>query len=103
MYLKKAVPPWRRNSWRKRYSNSIRMQKKAKMAAGAYEGHMIRYMSKCLHSSATAMPAASCAQLLFGSMRNKSKIAHRKFIISPPPLHTFGFQHQVRKPPLNTK
>jgi len=31
---------------------------------------------------------------------NKSEIAHLNFINSPPPLHNFGLQHQVRNPPL---
>jgi len=41
------------------------MQKKEKLAAGGHKRHMIRYVNKCLHSSATAMPAASCSLLLF--------------------------------------
>jgi len=31
---------------------------------------------------------------------NKYEIVHLNFIISPPFLHNFGLQHQVRKPPL---
>jgi hypothetical protein len=35
MDLNKAVPPWRRKSWRKRYSNTMKMHNQAKLAAGA--------------------------------------------------------------------
>jgi len=64
MDLDKAVLPWRRKSWSNRYSNTMRMQNQAKLAAGAHRGH--KYMSKCLHNSATAMLAAACTQLPFG-------------------------------------
>jgi len=47
--LNKAVPPWRRKSWRKRHSNTMRMQNDAKLAAGAHQGYMAKHMSKCLH------------------------------------------------------
>jgi len=33
MDLEKAVPPWRRKSWRKMYSNTMMMQNQAKLAA----------------------------------------------------------------------
>jgi len=38
MDFNKNVPPWRRQSWRKRYSNTARMQNQAKVAAGDVEG-----------------------------------------------------------------
>jgi len=68
MDLNKAVPSWRRTSWRKRYGNTMRTENQAKLAAGAYRGHMAKYfcVNKCLQSSVTAMPAAACAQLPFG-------------------------------------
>jgi len=37
----------------------------SKLAAGANRGHIAKHTSKCLHWSATPMPAASCAQLPF--------------------------------------
>ena len=40
--LNKAVLPWRRKCWRKRYSNTMRMQNHAKLAAGAHQGHMAK-------------------------------------------------------------
>ena len=64
--LDKAVTPWRRKRWKKRYSNTLKMQNQAKLAAGAHRGHKAKHLSKCLHWCATAMPAASCAQLPFG-------------------------------------
>jgi len=42
MDLNKGVPPWRRKSWRKRYSHTVRMQNQAKLAAGANRGHESR-------------------------------------------------------------
>jgi len=36
------VPPWRRKSWRKIYSDTIRMQNQATLAAGAHRGHESR-------------------------------------------------------------
>jgi len=55
----------------------------------SWQGNMAKHMSKCLHWSETAMPAAYCAQLPFGGLfcsygannppkylGNKSKIAH---------------------------
>jgi len=38
----KAVPPWRRKSWRKRYSDTMRLKNKAKLAAAANRGHESR-------------------------------------------------------------
>jgi len=68
--LNKAVPPWRRKSWRKRYSNTMRMQNQAKLAEPIEGTCQSQYYVPALicdlHWSATAMPAASCAQLLFG-------------------------------------
>ena len=71
---------------------------------------MAKYTSKCVHWSATPVPAASCAQLPFGgvSLLSMRKITipkvwetNLKFLtwISPPP-HNFGLRLQVRKPPL---
>jgi len=65
MDLNKAVPPWRRQSWRKRYSNMMRMNNQAKLAAGACWEHMAEQMSKFLYWSATTVTTASCAQLPF--------------------------------------
>jgi len=74
MHLNKAVPPWRRKRWRKRNSNTMRMQNQAKLAAGACRGRMAEQMSRLMnpcthelmHWSATAVPAASCVQLPLG-------------------------------------
>jgi len=44
MDLKKAVLPWRRKSWKKRYSNTMRMQNQEKQVAGAHLGHMAQDM-----------------------------------------------------------
>jgi len=60
MDLNKAVP-WLRKSWRKRHNITMRMQNDAKLAAGAHQGYMATHMSKFLHWSVTAVPAASCA------------------------------------------
>ena len=57
--LNKSVPPWRRTSWRDRYSHTMRMQNQAKLAAGAHREHMVKHMSTCLHWSAAVMPAAA--------------------------------------------
>jgi len=40
MDLNKDVPPWRRKSWRTRYSGTIRMQIQAKLAPGVHRGHI---------------------------------------------------------------
>jgi len=42
MDLNKSVPPWRRKSWRKGYSHTMRMQNQAKLAAGVHRGHESR-------------------------------------------------------------
>jgi len=42
MDLKKAVPPWRNKSWRKRYRHTTKMQNAAKLAAGPHRGHEAR-------------------------------------------------------------
>jgi len=107
----KSAPPWRRKSWRKRYSHTMRMQNQAKLAAGAHRGYMAKYTSKCLHWSAATMPAAAlCAAAILGGgvapsnpppnicggyLNLLTEISPSK--ISPPPIHTFGLCHQVRK------
>ena len=53
-------------SRRERYCNTMGMQIHATLAPGTHRGHVAGQMSKLLHWSATAAPAASCAQLPFG-------------------------------------
>jgi len=38
-HLSKAVPSWRRKRWRKRNSNTMRMQNDAKLATGPHQGY----------------------------------------------------------------
>jgi len=54
MDLNKAVPPWRRKSWKKRYSNTMRLQNEAKLAAGAHRGHV------CFGKAYEQVPALIC-------------------------------------------
>ena len=67
-------------SWTKRYSNTMRMQNQAKLAARAHRGHTVKHMSKCLQWYMTAMPGGGCwweqnrPPKYFGV---KSKFAHK--------------------------
>jgi len=83
-----------------------------------YFGDSEKHMSKCLHWSAAAMPAAAFrAAAIWGGwiLLPMSKIfppniwgRNLNFLteilsspkISPPPIHNFGLYHQVRKTPL---
>ena len=78
-------------SWRKGYSNTTKMQNQAKLAVGAHQEHMAKLMSKFLHWSATAMPAASCAQLPFDGafLLVGSKIAPPKIWGTNPKLFSW--------------
>ena len=71
---------------------------------------MAKHTSKCLHWSATPVPAASCAQLPIGgfSLLSMNKITPQIFgeqiwnssLKIHHPSHNFGLRLQVRKPPL---
>jgi len=100
-----SCSPWiwtSKRSWRKRYSNAMRMQNQAKLAAGAYRGHMAKYMVKCLHCHWSVPADRSCH---LGDPRgppNMKLLTENSLSpkISPPPIHNFGLCYQVRKPPL---
>ena len=104
MDLNKAVPPWRHKTWKKMHSNTMRMQNYAKLAVGTHQGYMAKHMSRCLHWSVTAEPAAFCAQAAIYIWGRNLKIAHQNFVIlksfTTPPLQNFCLGQQVRKPPL---
>ena len=104
MDLNKAVPPWRHKTWKKMHSNTMRMQNYAKLAVGTHQGYMAKHMSRCLHWSVTAEPAAFCAQAaiyIWGrNLKLLTKISSSPKVSPPPPLRNFCLGQQVRKPPL---
>jgi len=67
MDLNKAVVPWRRKSWRERYSKTMSMQNQAKLAAGGHRGHMakVKHFSKAYEQ----VPALICDSYVHRSLR----------------------------------
>jgi len=106
MDLNKAVPPWRHKTWKKMHSNTMRMQNYAKLAVGTHQGYMAKHMSRCLHWSVTAEPAAFCAQAaiyIWGrNLKLLTKISSSPKVSPPPPFEISALANKWGNPPFQT-
>jgi len=120
MDLNKSVPPWRRKSWRKRYSHTKRMQNQAKLAAGAHLGHVwgkayeqvpalicasyaCRSFSRSCHLGGGVLFLSNPPPPnILGRNPNLPTEISSSVKISPHPIHNFGYCHQRGNPPIQT-
>ena len=119
MDLNKSVPPWRRKSWRKRYSHTKRMRNQVKLAAGAH----LELIWRKAYEQVPALIRGSYARRSFArschlgggvllpmsnprppNMSGRNLNLPTEIVssvkISPHPIHHFGLCHQMRQFPL---